>query len=386
MRLLFVQFGDYREAYYRLAEGKSETYYAQKYTVEWVAEKAKANEFVGVCCLASDPYQEVLPNGVHTYGVNLKADGERKLLEIVQNAAPTHLICCSPFRQLLKWAINTSMRTLPLFADSFDAPGLRSWFRNYRLKNILNNPYFDWVANHNINACLSLERIGVHTDKIIPWDYPAFIKPEDYPIKLFPQRDAFNLLYVGTVSEDKGVGDCVRAVEHLIAAGSSVSLQIVGSGEVEFFQKMARELGVADKIIFHGKRPHEQVLQLMCENDILLVPSRHTYPEGLPLTIYEGFCSHTPLIVSDHPMFLGKVVNEENGMMFRAGDTLHLCRVIQQLMHDPYLYEKLSHRSTEGWKKLQIPVKWDELLNRWLDNQPIDVQWLKQQLLKTLPR
>ncbi|NEQ88464.1 MAG: glycosyl transferase family 1, partial [Moorea sp. SIO2I5] len=42
MRLLIIQYaGDYREAFERLANGGPETYYAQKYSVDSVAEIGK---------------------------------------------------------------------------------------------------------------------------------------------------------------------------------------------------------------------------------------------------------------------------------------------------------------------------------------------------------
>ena len=40
----------------------------------------------------------------------------------------------------------------------------------------------------------------------------------------------------------------------------------------------------------------------MSAHDIVIVPSRHDYPEGLPMTIYEALAMRTPLVVSDHPM------------------------------------------------------------------------------------
>jgi len=53
MRLLTVQYaGDYREAVERLEKGEGETYSAQKYSVDAVAEIGKTIEEVAVlCCL-----------------------------------------------------------------------------------------------------------------------------------------------------------------------------------------------------------------------------------------------------------------------------------------------------------------------------------------------
>lgn len=51
MRLVIVQYaGDYAEAFERLAKGGSETYYAQKYSVDTVTEMGKRVESVAVIC------------------------------------------------------------------------------------------------------------------------------------------------------------------------------------------------------------------------------------------------------------------------------------------------------------------------------------------------
>ncbi|MGB7712276.1 MAG: hypothetical protein WBL95_22545 [Microcoleus sp.] len=51
MRLVIVQYaGDYAEAFERLAKGGSETYYAQKYSVDAVTEMGKRVESVAVIC------------------------------------------------------------------------------------------------------------------------------------------------------------------------------------------------------------------------------------------------------------------------------------------------------------------------------------------------
>ena len=51
--------------------------------------------------------------------------------------------------------------------------------------------------------------------------------------------------------------------------------------------------------------------------DLLLMTSRY---EGLPLTIYEALAARTPIIASDHPMFRGALVHQENALVYPAGD------------------------------------------------------------------
>ena len=57
MDLLIIQYGgDYREAFKRLAKGGSETYYAQKNSIDAVAEIGKQiGEVATLCCMTENP-------------------------------------------------------------------------------------------------------------------------------------------------------------------------------------------------------------------------------------------------------------------------------------------------------------------------------------------
>jgi glycosyltransferase involved in cell wall biosynthesis len=96
------------------------------------------------------------------------------------------------------------------------------------------------------------------------------------------------------------------------------------------------------------------------------VPSRHSYPEGLPLTIYDSYCSRTPLVASDHPMFRGRVEDGFAALVFRAASPESLAERADELLRSPELYARLSRNSAEAWAKLQLPVRWGDLLQHWL--------------------
>jgi glycosyltransferase involved in cell wall biosynthesis len=151
----------------------------------------------------------------------------------------------------------------------------------------------------------------------------------------------------------------------------------VGGGEdLEYFEKRVRTLHMDEFIRFLGTVSHHHVLELISEHDAVVVPSRHEYPEGLPMTIYEAFCCRTPLVASDHPMFKGKVEDSVNALVFRGGEPEHLAECIDRLMSDTALYERLSSNSAAAWKRLQCPVKWGDLLTHWLRDAEEDRRWL----------
>ena len=110
--------------------------------------------------------------------------------------------------------------------------------------------------------------------------------------------------------------------------------------------------------------------------DAVLVPSRPAYPEGLPLTIYEALCARTPIVASDHPMFAGHLVDRDSAMVFRAGDPRDFADAIQRVTDDPVAYRALSARSAATWRAMQLPVRWGDLIHRWLADTPEDRAWI----------
>jgi glycosyltransferase involved in cell wall biosynthesis len=369
VRIVFVQYGDYRVAVENFAHGGEETYAAQRYSVDLVAELARRHERVSVLCVNADAYEEELANGVHAQGLRLYR--EVSVPELVTRVAalrPTHLVSRSPIRPLLRWAIRSGVRTLPLLATSFPKlGGLRTRFRYWQDARTLSDPAIEVVGDHALNSCLDLRRIGVPAAKIIPWDWPATVTPAERAPKVRETRDGpVRLFYAGVVSENKGVGDCLGALRILRERGHDARLSIAGSGDVPQFETLARELGVADAVTFLGRIPHQRVVALMNEHDLTLVPSRHSYPEGLPLTIYDSYCSRTPLLASDHPMFRGRVEDGFAALVFRAGSPQSLAERAEELLRSPELYARLSRNSAAAWAKLQLPVRWGDLLQQWL--------------------
>jgi glycosyltransferase involved in cell wall biosynthesis len=379
-RVLLVQFaGDYREAYHRLSGGGAETYYAQRYSVDSVAAAGKhVDEMAVFVCLTPEPYDEVLPNGVRAIGGGFSSKIPiRRLLRFVETANPTELILCTPVMELLRWAIRKKVRTLAVLADSFPRKTWRSWIRNRLLAGLLNNPRVEWVANHNINASRGLEALGVDGEKIIPYDWIPVVTPNQFPSKSLREgADRYRLAYVGQITDSKGVRDLLEALAKLKQWNISARLRLAGKGQIGEYENLAKRLGIEREVEFLGLVAHDRVVHLMRDSDAVVIPSRHDYPEGLPFAIYEALCSRTPIIASDHPMFAGKLADKTSALIFPAGDSGAMAERLRTLFSDSALYAALSSESPDVWARLQIPVKFGDLINRWISNTPEDKQWL----------
>ncbi|NJO40072.1 MAG: glycosyltransferase [Cyanobacteria bacterium CRU_2_1] len=387
MRLLIVQYaGDYRETFYRFVEGKGETYYAQKYSVDAVAEIGQyVEEVATLCCLTENPYDEKLSNGVRAIGAGMQREVDfKKILKLVEAYQPTHLILRTPSAELLRWAVHHKVPTIATLADSFSVKGLRGKLKNLYLAFLLNNKHIHWIGNHGITASRSLTSIGVNSDKVIPWDWPHSVTPESFPAKtLRTDGQPWNLMFIGSIIEGKGVGDALEAVAALKARNFPVRLRLAGKGDIAHFQDIARNLDIEDCVEFLGVIENKAVVGLMQSADLVLIPSRHEYPEGFPMAIYEALCSRTPVIASDHPMFLNHLKNNVSAMIFPASNSAALADRVEQVLTNPDLYERISQTTYVTWNNLQIPVKWAELVLRWVQNSPDNQAWLHQHCLSS---
>src|SRR5271154_1678859 len=116
-RLLIIQFGNYAEAEHRFARGEDENYYAQRYTVDYVASLVRAGYRVRVISLIDNTPLEQLPSGVESVGIRLypgrfRAPRTQHILRMAAEWKPTHLLLQSPILEILLWAVLNQIETL----------------------------------------------------------------------------------------------------------------------------------------------------------------------------------------------------------------------------------------------------------------------------------
>ena len=376
-RILIVHYaGDYREAdRLRREEGK-EMYYGHGYVLDQLAALREAQHEVGFLCCLAPAYWEQLENGVTVIGAGTNPDKDPgPVLKLIEQYDPTHLLIQGPMLPLIRWGLTRGIRLGVVLADSF-ANHYYRLIRFRKLPALLNDPRISLVSNHGDNAARALVAFGVRADRVIAWDFPHVRSPDLFAAKRRPGRLPFSLFYVGSVLAKKGVGDLIRAVA-LLRNQFDIRLEIAGVGKVDRFRKLAALLGIADRVRFLGLVPNNNIPQMMHASDAVVVPSRHSFPEGLPLTLYEALAARTPVIASDHPMFAGHLVHGESAMIFRAGRPRALANAIAELLSNTALYARISAGSPAAWHHMQTPVKWGEMVARWTRGSADDEGWLK---------
>jgi glycosyltransferase involved in cell wall biosynthesis len=121
------------------------------------------------------------------------------------------------------------------------------------------------------------------------------------------------LLFVGRLIRTKGVRDAIRAMG--IARDLPVVLDVVGDGfDRAECEMLASQMGLRDRVHFHGRVDRQQVDGFYERADIFLFPS---YREPGGNVVFEAMGYGLPLIVSDNggP---GAAVDETCGIRVRA--------------------------------------------------------------------
>ena len=378
-RLVILQYGgDYREACERLAARGEETYQAQRYSVDEVGRFAESWAVATVCIRKEERYDEVLRSGVRAVGAGMAEPLDTNaLVSILERLRPTRVVLRTPIPELLAWTIERRTPTIAVLSESLAGGG-----KARRQARLLNDPVIEWVGCNLRNLADRYVELGVDPHKVVPWAFPATWTPNELPPKLRSERAPTRLVYVGALIENKGVADALEAVAALSRAGRDVNLSLFGAGkDARRLRRRANRLRIGRFVHWGGAVPHLAVLNLMRAADIVIVPSRTSYPEALPQVLEQSLCARTPAVVSAHPAYADRFEHRHSAMLFPPGDVDALASCVEQLVDDPALYRHISASSAEAWHALQEPITWGEVLEAWLADTPERSGWLRAQTI-----
>ena len=383
MNILFFQYGNYAEAYRRLQAGEPEVYRDQKKSVDYVASLSQRAS-VTTFAICDEAHDVRLGAKLRSLGLPRDELDRAKIGELFTEVSPNLVICRTPYYEVLRQARTRRIRTLPCFADIFENASPRAFLRNVMLRRVLGMDLCPCVANHSLNASQSVaSSLHVSLDRIVPWDWSR-VSGITSPKSMMVDARVPTALFVGVLSAEKGIGDCLEAAKYLHTRGITLQMSFAGPGDAEPWRQLSERLGIAPFVRFLGLIPNSEVRQQMRAHDIIVVPSRHSYSEGLPNTIYEALASRSALIISDHPAFRGRLRPDLDCLVFEAAKARSLANCIDRLCADRILYATLSANSLNALDSLYIGLEWSELVELFLNDSRNSTGWVEKHSLKTL--
>ncbi len=141
---------------------------------------------------------------------------------------------------------------------------------------------------------------------------------------------------IGVLLYRKGVDVMLRALNYL---PDSYRLVLIGNGNEEnTFKAMAKERGVADRVLFAGYQP--MAWRFIPLFDVFAMPSRS---EGFPLVLLEAAACGTNVVASSLPV-VRECFSDEEVITFDMPDAQALADAIVTASQNQQLGEKLKER------------------------------------------
>lgn len=146
------------------------------------------------------------------------------------------------------------------------------------------------------------------------------------------------LIFVGRLVSDKGVDLLLRALGRLRREGLEPDLTVVGTGpEAENLFSLSRELALHHQVSFAGQKTGEELVHLLNQHRIMVIPSRWAEPFGV--VALEGIACGCAVIGSEAGGL--KEAIGPCGITFENGNEQSLADVLKRLLQDEELADFL---------------------------------------------
>ena len=244
-------------------------------------------------------------------------------------------------------AIVCSFSGEDVFIDAISEP------HRSRLGDLLRERAADvdrFVAFNRFNAEFMGGRLAVPPERVavIPHGVDLAAFPAEPPDLAARRRVRGSRLVVGFVARgcpEKGLDQLVRALPlvvarhdvEVIAAGATIDTE---RDYLATCQKLALDLGVADRFRWLGQIDRAAKLDLLASIDVFALPTPRAEAKGL--SAIEALAAGVPVVASSHGAFPELLAGEQAGLLHAPGDPADLARAITAVLDDDTLASRLG--------------------------------------------
>lgn len=195
----------------------------------------------------------------------------------------------TPHSMMMPWAWQRSRLKKKLAGLLFEHANLRG----AALLHALSQGEADAMRALGFNSRIELVPNGLHTAQF------ASLPAPDAFIQRFPEtRDRRWILFLGRISEQKGIIEGMRGCFDAAAGGKDFQLIVAGNDEFglqKLLETAVRRKGLEGRVTFTGVLDRPTVLSVLSRTTLLLQPSKS---EGLSLSILEAMAAGVPVLIS----------------------------------------------------------------------------------------
>ena len=159
-------------------------------------------------------------------------------------------------------------------------------------------------------------------------------------------RERNRIIFVGRLTAEKHVDVVLKALTKLDPA-LDVHFDIVGGGDQrKNLEHLATELGVQDRVTFHGRVSDDELRELYSRASVFTIAS---IAELQSIATMEAMASALPIVGANAVALPHLVHDGENGYLFEPGDVDDLAdKLTRVLTASPEEYERMQQASLDG--------------------------------------
>jgi len=165
---------------------------------------------------------------------------------------------------------------------------------------------------------------------------PAFVRVRP---RAAPAQGPVRALCVASLEEKKGHRVLLRALADGGRSLERVELDLVGPGALRGeLEALARDLGLGDRVRFHGALPEPAVAALLDRADLFVLASiveRSGFMEGIPVALMEALAAGVPCVATRLSGVPELVRDGDTGLLAEPGDAGSLRAALERAIGDP---------------------------------------------------
>lgn len=150
--------------------------------------------------------------------------------------------------------------------------------------------------------------------------------------------------FIGSFYAYEGLDILLRSLPAMLAQNPAIRVLLVGGGPQDAqLKQLARELGVADRVLFTGRVPHDEVQRYYNLIDVLVYPRLKMRLTDLvtPLKPLEAMAQGRILVASDVGGHGELIEDGKTGVLFEAGNPQALAAKVLALLGAPERWQAL---------------------------------------------
>lgn len=199
------------------------------------------------------------------------------------------------------------------------------------LRSLIRRPDRVLAASSEIAAVAEELAPGVRVEALVNGVETSVFRPVEPSLE---KDTGWRIVVPRRLFKKNGVKYFVRAFPAILEEAGAGEAVIVGDGpERERLENLARELGVADRVRFLGRRSHDEMPAVLSSADLAVFPS---LMEATSVAALEAMACEVPVAAS-RVGGLPEIVDEEVGGLFEPADPTDLAVMVARLLTDPEL-------------------------------------------------